>query len=167
VKCNACSAINGRSKLIVAKLDNLKKHEGKRVAVLDNVKSGLKKNNVYHDKECSYLRNVSLFAARRPESVLELVNGVVASKNRRKGVQYSTFFSVLQHGRPMCDYSSSRFFLEDLKVKHLPTKHWCESSSWDMTHYMHLSIFAALARTVLAARVISVTADEVTGVDNT
>jgi hypothetical protein len=167
VKCIACSTINGRPKLIVAKLDNLEKHEGKRVVVLNNVKCGLKKNDIYHDKECSHLRNMSLFAARRPESMLELVNEAAAGKNRRKRVQYSAIFSILQHGPPMCDYSSSRFLLEHLKVKHLPTKHWCESLGWKMAHYMHLSVLAALARAVQAARIISVTADEVTGVDNT
>jgi hypothetical protein len=167
VKSIACSAINGKPKLIEAKLDNFEKHEGKRVAVLDNVKRGLKKNDVYHDKECSHLRNVSLFVARRPESVLKLMNGAAAGENRRKEVQYSAIFSVLQHGRPMSDYSSSRFLLEHLKVKHLPTKYWCESSSWEMAHYMYLSILAALARAVQAARVISVIADEVTGVDST
>jgi hypothetical protein len=149
----------------VAKLDNLEKHEGKRVAVLDNVKRGLKKNDVYHDKECSHLRNVSLFVARRPESVLKLMNGAAAGENRRKEVQYSAIFSVLQHGRPMSDYSSSRFLLEHLKVKHLPTKHWYKSSGWKMAHYMHLFVLAALARAVQAARVILVTADEVTGGD--
>jgi hypothetical protein len=151
----------------VAKLDNLEKHEGKSLALFDNVKRGLKKNDVYHDKECSHLRNMFLFAARRLESVLELVNGVAAGKNRRKGVQYSAIFSVLQHGRPMCDYSSSRFLLKHLKVKHLPTKHWCESSSWEMAHYMHLSILVAITKALQAARVISITANEVTGIDNT
>jgi hypothetical protein len=146
VKSIACSAINGKPKLIEAKLDNFEKHEGKRVAVLDNVKRGLKKNDVYHDKECSHLRNVSLFAARRPESILKLVNGAVAGENRRKGVQYSTLFSVLQYGRTMSNYSSSRFLLEHLKINHLPTKHWYKSSGWEMAHYMHLSVLAALTR---------------------
>jgi hypothetical protein len=78
----------------VPKLDNLEKHEGKRVVVLDNAKCGVVKGEVYIDKDCTHLKNVSLFASRRPESVLQQVHGAIAGENRRKGVQFSSIFST-------------------------------------------------------------------------
>ena len=67
---------------------------------------------------------------------------------KRKGVQFSTLFQVLCHGRPMCDYEREQYLLRHLKVKNLPRKHWSESSGWEMSEHIHVCVLAALKAVV-------------------
>ena len=49
----------------------------------------------------------------------QLVGGL-QGELKRKGVQFSTLFQVLNHGRPMCDYEREQYLLRHLKVKNVP-----------------------------------------------
>jgi hypothetical protein len=82
-------------------------------------------------------------------------------------VQFSTLFQVLSHGRPMCDYEHQQYLLRHLKVKNIPMKHWSVTSGWEMAEHLHACVLAALKVVVQSARIISISADEVTVVDNT
>ena len=96
----------------------------------------------------------------------QLVGGL-QGEFKRKGVQFSTLFQVLSHGRPMCDYEREQYLLRHLKVKNVPQKHWSETSGWEMSKHLHASVLAALKEVIQSARIISISADEVTAIDNT
>ena len=70
VNCKMCSAINEKSKLIVPKWDNLKKHMEKRQALVDLPKKGAKKGQSYWDKNCKHVKNQELFVGRKADTVL-------------------------------------------------------------------------------------------------
>ncbi len=96
----------------------------------------------------------------------QLVEGL-QGENKRKGVQFSTLFELLRHGRPMCDYERTMTLFLHLKVKNVPKKHWSETSGWEMSEHMHGCVLSALKSAVQSAFYIAISADEVTAVDNT
>ena len=52
-------------------------------------------------------------------------------------------------------------------MKNVPQKHWSETSGWEMSEHLHASVLATLKEVVQSARIISISADEVTAIDNT
>jgi hypothetical protein len=70
VKCSICSAVRGRPIIMGPKFDTVKRH-GKRVC---------------------HLKNVELYAARRPTTVLQQIQGCTTTESRKK-VSYFYFFS--------------------------------------------------------------------------
>jgi len=98
------------------------------VVALDNPKHGIHKDKVYYDKEYKHLKNVFFFAIRHSLFVLQQVHGALVGVKKIDGREYNFIhFFVFQNRCSMCDFSSSRFKLEHLTLKHLPQKHWCES----------------------------------------
>jgi hypothetical protein len=67
----------------------------------------------------------------------------------------------------MYDYEREQYLLRHLKVKNVPRKHWSETSGWEMGEHVHGYVLAALKVVVQSARIISISVDEVTTVDNT
>jgi len=57
--------------------------------------------------------------------------------------------------------------LQHLKVKNISRKHWSETSGWEIAEYLHSRVLVALKLIVQNARFVSISADEVTTVDNT
>jgi hypothetical protein len=47
IKCTMCTIVNGKPNLIVPKWDNLEKHTGKRWALVDLPRKGIKKEQCY------------------------------------------------------------------------------------------------------------------------
>ena len=169
VVCKICSSVSGRKKIIVPKGDNLEKHEGKRSCMFDGEPlSHLKKGETYIKKDCKHLQFTKVWAGRR-------LNGTVADQllagfegeASRKVVQFSTLFHVLSSGRPMCDYERQQHLLRHVKVKRVPKRHWSKTSGSEMSEYLHASVMSALKVIVQSARFVSISADEVTTVDNT
>ena len=106
VVCLSCSTITGRRNVIVPKGDNLEKHEEKRICKEDGVPlSHLKKGDTFTKVDYKHLEYCKLWASRqRGGTVVEQLVGGLQGELKRKGVQFSTLFQVLSHGRPMCDY---------------------------------------------------------------
>jgi hypothetical protein len=67
----------------------------------------------------------------------------------------------------MYDYEREQYLLRHLKVKNVPRKHWSETSGWEMGEHVHGCVLAALKAVLQSAKIISISADEVTAVDNT
>jgi hypothetical protein len=154
---------------MVPKADNLEKHEGKRFCQESGVPLlHLKKGDIYTKLDCKHLKLCKEWAGRKQVGTVadQIIRGL-DSENKRKGVQFSTLFQILSHGRPMCDYEREQYLLRHLKLKNLPQKHWSEATGWEMSEHLHASVLAALKGVVQSARIISISADEVTAVDNT
>jgi hypothetical protein len=47
-------------------------------------------------------------------------------------------------------------------VKNIPRNHWLETGGWEMDKHLHGCILATLKAVVQSARIISISADEVT-----
>ena len=87
---------------------------------------------------------MKLWARRKQEFVARQIIGGLAAENKRKGVQFSTLFQILTHGRPMCDYEREQYLLRHLRVKNVPKEHWSETSGWEMSEHMHGCVLDAL-----------------------
>ena len=130
---------------MVSKGDNLEKHEGKRICLEDGVPfKHLKKGESYIKTNCKHLKFVKLWVGRKQESVATQIIGGLGAEDKRKGVQFSTLFQILSHGRPMCDYEYEQYLLRHLRVKNVPRKHWSETSGWEMSEHMHGCVLDAL-----------------------
>jgi hypothetical protein len=140
VKCIVCSVVNGKPKLIVPKWGNLEKHIGKRRALLDLPKKGLKKGQTYWETNNKHVKNMALFVSRKPQSVLELVHNTVVGENRQKLVQFSTLFHVLKRGCPMVEFEQLWELLQHLQMRHMPHKYWSDVNGWEMAHHLHLQV---------------------------
>jgi hypothetical protein len=165
----SCTAITGRKKMMVPKGDNLEKHEGKRSCKEDGLPLlHLKKGDTYIKLDCKHVKFCKLWAGRRQSDIVadQLIGGL-QGEEKRKGVQFSTLFQILSHGCPMCDYEREQYLLRHLKVKNIPIKNWSETSGWEMAEQLHGCILAVLKGVVQSARIISITVDEVTAIDNT
>lgn len=92
VKCKVCSAFDRKACIMAPKLDTLFKHDGKRVAKKDLPQFGVKKGDQYIASQCKHRKNLRLYAARTPSSVLEQVNSCTTVESRRKRVQFATLF---------------------------------------------------------------------------
>ena len=145
VVCQCCTTMIGRKKMMVPKGDNLKKHEGKRICLEDGVPfKHLKKDESYIKIDCKHLNFVKLWAGRKQESIATQIIGGLGAEDKRKGVQFSTLFQILSHGRLMCDYEREQCLLRHLRVKNVRTKHWSETSGWEMSEHMHGCVLDAL-----------------------
>jgi hypothetical protein len=69
VKCKVCSIIDGRGKLLVAKLDFLWKHVGRKLATIAFV--GVVMGNIYFLKTYQHMINEKLYVQRRKDFVLQ------------------------------------------------------------------------------------------------
>jgi hypothetical protein len=117
--------IEGRKKIIVSKGDNLEKHEGKRLCVHAGVPYlDLEVGDIFTKKDCKHLKNQELwFTRQNAPTVYKQLLRSLHSENMRKGVQFSTLFQILSHGRPVVDYCESQHLLRYLNVKNVPKKH--------------------------------------------
>ncbi len=66
------------------KYDNLEKYMGKWQANHDIPSKGLKKNEIYYDKNNKHVQNLALFNTLQPLSILQQVGNVAARENQRK-----------------------------------------------------------------------------------
>lgn len=67
----------------------------------------------------------------------------------------------------MYDFEREQYLLRHLKLKSVPRKHWSETSGWEMAEHLHSCVLTALKLVVQNAKFVSISADEVTAVDNT
>ena len=90
---------------MLPKGENLEKHEEKRICLEDGVPfNHLKKGESYIKTDCKHLKFVKLWVGRKQESIATQIIRILGARDKRKGVQFSTLFQILSHGRPMCDY---------------------------------------------------------------
>jgi hypothetical protein len=132
----------------------------KRRALLDLPKKDLKKGQTYWETNNKHVKNMALFASRKPQSVLELVNNTMVGENRQKLVQFSTLFHVLKRGRPMVEFEQLRELLQHLQTWHMPHKHWSDVNGWEMAHHLHLQVLRALKEHVQQAQFVAISCDE-------
>jgi hypothetical protein len=101
VRCIICSKVNGRDKILDAKDDNLKKHQGWKRALIDLPSLKVKKKKWYWDQNSVHKRAERTFAALIVHNIGTLVT--VGAPPKRKEVQMAVIFHLLQFGRPMTE----------------------------------------------------------------
>ena len=67
----------------------------------------------------------------------------------------------------MVDYEPSKVLSKHFKFKNMPARHWFENTSWEMSEHLHLCVLSRLRSAVQFARILSISCDEATVVDNT
>jgi hypothetical protein len=121
VRCIICSKVNGRDKILDAKDDNLKKHQGWKRALSDLPSLKVKKGEWYWDHNSVHKRAERTFATLPVNDIGTLVT--TSAPPKRKEVQMAVIFHLLQFGRPMTEYPPMKELLQFLgvpKVKILP-----------------------------------------------
>ena len=165
VKCNICSTIEGREKILAPKWDTLKKHGGKRKAV-KNMHGGILCGQWYIAINCKHLRNERKWATRGVaipvrDQLLEL-----KGERARKRLQMGTIFHLLEQGRPMLEYEALQPLFEFLEVPKIPKRHWSDNAGWTMAEAMYAQVLNKTRMTISVARYIALSCDEVSCIDN-
>jgi hypothetical protein len=166
VKCKVCSSIDRKPCVMAPKSDTLFKHDGKRTARKDLPQYKVKAGQQYVATQCKHRRNMKLYAAKAPTSVLEQINNCTSLEAKKKRVQFATLFQLLSDGRPMLEFQSRVALYKLIGVPDLPSAHWCDSSGWIMAGYIYKIVLDETRRLIANARYVAVTVDEVTAVDN-
>lgn len=167
-RCIYCSKIEGRDLLLVAKIDALWKHAGRKKATKTMYigKKKVMKGDVYFDPANAHVQNEKLYFARGQESVAEQVTTFSSMERKMKLVNFTVLFHVLSKGSPMLDYEQHFALCKQLKVPNLPTKHWNDNSGWDMAECMTRVVIEHHKKELKDAAIFSLSADEVTTIDN-
>lgn len=166
VKCKVCSTIDRKACIMAPKSDTLFKHDGKWVAKKDMPQFKVKRGEQYIATQCKHRKNLRLYAAKPPPTIIQQINHCTSLETRKKRVQFATLFQLLRDGRPMLEYESRVNLYKFLSVPDLPSAHWCDNSGWLMAGYMYKQVVQEMRRLISAARYVAVTVDEVTAVDN-
>ena len=140
VKCKVCSTIDRKLCVMAPKWDTLFKHDGKRTAKKDLPQFKVKAGEQYVATNCKHRKNLKLYAAKAPTTVLEQVNNCTTLEARKKRVQFATLFQLLSEGRPMLEFESRFSLYKFLNVPDLPAAHWCDTSGWAMASYMYRQV---------------------------
>jgi hypothetical protein len=109
-----CSKVNGRDKILNAKNDNLKKHQGWKRALNDLPSLKVKKGVWYWDQNSVHKRVERTFAAMYVNNIHTLVT--TGAPPKRKEVQMTIIFNLLQFERPMTKYPPMKELLQFLGV---------------------------------------------------
>jgi hypothetical protein len=158
--------VEGRGKLLVPKIDGLWKHEGRKRALANF--GNVRKGEFYFLSTNQYVKNEKIYFARGGGvTVLQQLATGVVQERRKKLVQFRLLFHLLSIGRPMTDFSNSRELLQQLEVPECLKKHWSEGSGWQMVEIMANVVSERTMQVLSDANFLSISADEVTSVDNT
>lgn len=101
-----CSTMDRKEKVMQPKWDTLKKHEGRRKALINMPKCKGKKGEWYMAKNQSTRKNLVLFNVRFPNTLLQLMNHFIRLKKDKKKVQFAILLQVLLERRPMVKYEN-------------------------------------------------------------
>jgi hypothetical protein len=164
VWCKICSDIEGREKLFVPKIDSLYKHAGRRKALVDMGK--VRRGEHYYLGTNQHVKNECIFFAKGGQTIIQQVLKGVTKERKWKTIQMKCVFHLMTQGQPMADFSAMQDLLVKLNVADLPKRHWGELAGWDFSHAMAKVCSDRLKADIAKARFISVSADEVTAVDN-
>lgn len=119
---------------------------------------GLKK----HDTCDKYKKNMLLFAAKRPTTILQQLNNATSIESKRKRVQFAILFQLLFHGRPMVEFES-RFAL--YKLLEVPTlEQWIDLGA--MANHMYDFVKNKMREIIGPTTYVALTNDETSSVDN-
>lgn len=88
-------------------------------------------------------------------------------KLHAKLIQFSTLFHILKKGRPISDFLNFKVLYQYNGMPNVPQSHWSESSGWEIEKFLSMIEKEDLKENVKKAKFISLSIDEVTGVDNT
>jgi hypothetical protein len=166
VKCTVCSTMEKSDRLMQPKWDTLKKHEGRRKATRNMPAYNVKKGEWYMAKDSKHKKNMALFNARAPDTVLQQLNQSNRLEREKKKVQFATLFQILADGRPMLEYESRATLYEFLYVPNFPRMHWSDNSGWIMAEFMYAEVRIAISRVLVGANYVALTCDEVSTIDN-
>ena len=140
VKCLVCTTIEGRLRTLCCKRDNLNKHAGWCRADKDLPQLGVKKGELWRDKNSRHYKNEKLFAALNKASVLEQLNLPLEMNWSKKKCQFVVTLNMLLIGRPMIDYPSYCDVPSFLDCPLIPFKHWSVSTGWGLAECLHVVV---------------------------
>jgi hypothetical protein len=164
VRCQICSEVEGREKLLAPKLDGLWKHAGRRKALMNF--GGVKKGDHFFLATNQHVRNERRYFARVGDSIAVQVAAGFVKERKRKLVQFRLLFWILSQGRPMFDYEACRDLFQQKQVPDCPKKHWSTVAGWDMADSMGAVLANHTKKIISQARYFAISADEVTTVDH-
>ena len=145
VKCTICSTIGRKICVMAPKWDTLKRH-------------GLRKCHV---------KNSMLFAARRPTSIMDQIQGCTSAEARKKWVQFTTVFFLLCSGWPMTEFVERFDLFKFLGLPDFPTSHWSIGSGWIMAMHIYDFVKKQQSAMIQTSNFIALSADETSTIDNT
>ncbi len=76
------------------------------------------------------------------------------------------FFCLLKQGQALIDLEAIKLLFLFLKVKHIPKKHWNNTTRWDIVETMHHITFTAIKDVIHVTRCIAITCDKIMTINN-
>ncbi len=105
LRCKVCSKIDGKDKMIAPKIDSLRKHVGRKKAlVVDPRICAI--GEYYMNKNFVHAKNERLYATFRKDLVFKQVCHAIVGERKKKLVQFSTCFHMLVEGRHVIDFEA-------------------------------------------------------------
>ena len=126
------STVDRKGRMVQPKWDTMKKHEGRKKALVDMPKCKVKKGERYMSQNSKMMKNLSQFNARSLEILLQHMNQSQRSKTYKKKVHFATLSQVLSDGRPMLEYENQATLYWFLNVPSFPKMHWLDNYGWLM-----------------------------------
>jgi hypothetical protein len=157
VKCHVCSKIEKKDKGLVTKWDSIKKHACKRKA-LDG--------KWFMDPKCGHAKNESAYARLSTRTIFQQLDLGQAMENKRKLVQFTFIFCLLNKGKPMTDYEYFKPLFEFLKLRSITKTHWPNGASWKMAKHIENEVKMTTKISIKNVKFVFLTCDEVTSMDN-
>jgi hypothetical protein len=166
VECKVCTKIDGRPKILQAKVDGLKKHQGRKKALFDLKCYRVNKGKYYWDHNSTHMKNERLCVSMGKEQIQKRIALQTDLMKKQKVPQFVTVNHMLRLGRPMSDYPAFQGLLRSLSVPSLSKVHWSDSAGYEMANCLSQVVENKTKEILAKAEFISLSADEVTSCDN-
>ena len=134
VRCIICFIVNGKDKILDAKDDNLKKHQGWKRTLNDLPSLKVKKGEWYWDQISVHKRAERTFAVLPVNNIGTLIT--IGTPPKCNEVQMTVIFHLLQFGRPMTKYLLMKELLQFLDVPKVKIFHFLSISVVHVFHFI-------------------------------
>jgi len=122
VKCTICSAVEGKEKLLVSKLDSLIKHLGQRKC--EKAKPRVKIVEYYLSPTNQHMKNEKLYACTSHDSIVTLrLQMETRQRSKKKISSLFSLWHLLAEGQPMKNFEALKPLFQFLKIPNCPRKH--------------------------------------------
>ena len=165
VKYLVCTKIDGRLRTLHCKRNNLNKHAGWCRAEKDMPHIGVKKGELWRNKNIRHYKNEKLFAVVNKAIIFEKLNLPMEMSWSKNKCQLVVILNMLLIGRSMSDYPYYHDVLSFLNCPLILLKQWSMSIGWGITKCLHAIIQNCIKVALAKCQFISITCDEVTTVD--
>ncbi len=161
--CKVCTTIEGKERILAAKLDSLYKHARRKKTKANHL--GMAKGTIYYYKNFVHQKNETLYVASIYSNVVHQLDLGEIGEKKNKKVQFAIVFYLLREGRPLTNYESFKDLFYFFKIKNMPMKHWFDNLGWKMEENIHYVVLEHTKEVIKGSPFLAFFVDEITTSD--